>query len=78
MEIFSRIYELIQSGGFVAWPLLGSMIVLWYCVLVRYSLVHSTQRSEFKESLEEFKAQPYSRERMEIFFIVQTDLHTLS
>jgi biopolymer transport protein ExbB len=54
MSFFSDIFAYVNSGGFVMWPLLISIFVLWYALGYRYNLLKRGNNRSVRELVRKY------------------------
>lgn len=54
MNFFSEIFAYLESGGFVMWPLLISIFVLWYALGYRYNLLKRGNKRSVRELIRKY------------------------
>ena len=55
MSFFSDIFAYVNSGGYVMWPLLVSIFVLWYAMGYRYNLLKRGKTRSVRELIRKYK-----------------------
>lgn len=54
MQYLSQIIEYLQHGGYVMWPLLAAIFVLWYALGYRYSILKRGDKRSVRELVRKY------------------------